>query len=234
MSGCCCCQLNLLLLSTPTWLFRKVNVVIGDAGFVNQWERIWCVLHGVRLMCGLGDIGDIHYFHTKNLDPDETRCDRDDPYTTYISWPNYHSGANGDYQKIIPISPIHPTLKNPHSPAGIIEFFPTHPHEGGIGIPPRNPQAQVIAMGKSLVTGRDFNLIVAIDRYKDEQNNLLGRTVAHASFHHFVDYNWDIDKGCPSFVDEPPGNGMKNEPRALQDIQTYTRNVALWLADAAI
>jgi hypothetical protein len=185
-------------------------------------------------MCGLGDIGDMHYFHTKNPDPDETRWDRDDPYTSYISWPNYHSGANGDYQKIIPIDPIHPTLKNPNSPTGTIKFFPTHPHEGGIGVPPGNPQAQVIAMGKSLVTGRDFNLIVAIDHYKDEQDNLLGRTVAHASFHHFVDYNWDIDKGFPSFVDEPAGNGMKNEPRALEDIQTYVRNVALWLADATI
>ncbi|MBD2436279.1 hypothetical protein [Nostoc sp. FACHB-110] len=181
-------------------------------------------------MCDLIDIGEIHYFNTKNPDPDESRWCRDDPYTTYISWPNYHSGANGDYQKITVIEPIHELLKNPNSPSGKIEFFPAHPHEGGIGIPPSNPKAQVIALGKSLVTSRDFNLIVAVDNYQDADGNILGRTVATSSFHHFVDYNWDITKGCPSFVDEPPGEGMKNEPRALEDIKVYVRNLALWLA----
>ncbi|WP_103123389.1 hypothetical protein [Nostoc cycadae] len=182
-------------------------------------------------MCDLIDIGDIHYFNTKNPDPDESRWCRDDPYTTYISWPNYHSGANGDYQKIAAVEPVHELLKNLHSPSGKIEIFPAHPHEGGIGIPPSNSKAQVIALGKSLVTGRDFNLIVALDHYQDVQGNNLGRTVATSSFHHFVDYNWDITKGCPTFVDEPPGDGMKNEPRALEDIKTYVRNLALWLAN---
>ncbi|MCC5640190.1 hypothetical protein LC593_31035 [Nostoc sp. CHAB 5844] len=181
-------------------------------------------------MCDLIDIGDIHYFNTKNPDPDESRWNRDDPYTTYISWPNYHSGANGDYQKITVVEPVHELLKNSNSSSGVIEFFPAHPHEGGIGIPPSNPKARVIALGKSLVTGRDFNLIVAIDHYQDTQGNNLGRTVANSSFHHFVDYNWDITKGCPTFVDEPPTDGMKNEPRAVEDIKTYVRNLALWLA----
>ncbi|MDM9380584.1 hypothetical protein QUB80_07680 [Chlorogloeopsis sp. ULAP01] len=174
-------------------------------------------------MCGLIDIGDVHYFNSKNPDPDQSRCDRDDPYTTYISWPNYHSGANGDYQKIMPVAPIHELLQD-------IEFFPAHPHEGGIGVNVNNPNARVIALGKSLVTGRDFNLIVAIEHYKDSQDQMLGRVLAHSSFHHFVDYNWDTDKGCPTFVDEAPGNGMKQERRALEDIKTYVRNAALWLA----
>jgi hypothetical protein len=181
-------------------------------------------------MCNLIDIGDIHYFNTKNPDPDESRWIRDDPYTTYISWPNYHSGANGDYQKITVVEPVHELLKNPNSPSGVIEFFPAHPHEGGIGIPPSNLSARVIALGKSLITGRNFNLIVAIDHHPDADGNILGRTVATSSFHHFVDYNWDITKGCPSFVDEAPGDGMKKEPRALEDIKTYVRNLALWLA----
>lgn len=181
-------------------------------------------------MCGLVDIGDLHYFNTKNPDPDNTRWSRDDPHTTYISWPNYYSGANGDYQKIMPVEPIHELLKNPHSPSGRIEFFPTHPHEGGIGVHPDKLNARVIAQGKSLATGRDFNLVVALDHYTDAQGKRVGRVVANSSFHHFVDYNWDVNKGCPTFVDELPGNGMKTEPRALEDIKTYVRNVALWLA----
>ncbi|WP_193199874.1 hypothetical protein [Nostoc sp. MG11] len=181
-------------------------------------------------MCGLVDIGDVHYFNTKNSDPDDSRWCRDDPYTTYISWPNYHSGANGDYQKITLVEPVHELLKNPNSPSGFIEYFPAHPHEGGIGVHPSNINARVIALGNSLVTGRDFNLVVAIEHYTDTHGNLLGRAIANSSFHHLVDYNWDIEKGCPTFVDELPGDGMKKEPRALENIKTYVRNVALWLA----
>ncbi len=181
-------------------------------------------------MCDLVDIGDVHYFNSKNPDPDDSRCCRDDPYTTYISWPNYHSGANGDYQKIIIVEPVHELLKNPNSPTGVIDFFPSHPHEGGIGVPSNDLNARIIALGKSLVTGRDFNLVVAIEHYQDAQGNMLGRAVANSSFHHLVDYNWDIEKGCPTFVDEAPGDGMKKEPQALEDIQTYVRNTALWLA----
>jgi len=181
-------------------------------------------------MCGLIDIGDVHYFNTKNPDPDDSRWSRDDPHTTYISWPNYHSGANGDYQKITPVEPVHELLYNPHSPSGLIEFFPSHPHEGGIGVNPNNLNSQVIALGKSLITHRNFNLIVATEHYTDKEQNRLGRAIATSSFHHFVDYNWDTEKGCPSFVDEPPGNGMKLEPRALEDIQAFVRNAALFLA----
>ncbi|WP_017653015.1 hypothetical protein [Fortiea contorta] len=180
-------------------------------------------------MCSLIDIGDVHYFNTKNPDPDESRWLRDDPYTTYISWPNYHSGANGDYQQITLIEPVHELFKNLQSASGLIEFFPTHPHEGGIGLPANATNARVIALGKSLITGRNFNLVVALEHYQDAQGNILGRAVANSSFHHLVDYNWDIERGCPSFVDEPPGDGMQKHPQALEDIKIYVYNVALWL-----
>jgi hypothetical protein len=32
--------------------------------------------------------------------------------------------------------------------------------------------------------------------------NTLGRGIAEASFHHFVDYNWDTDKGAPVRAEE--------------------------------
>ncbi|HEX8289837.1 MAG TPA: hypothetical protein VF556_17790, partial [Pyrinomonadaceae bacterium] len=111
-----------------------------------------------------------------------------------------------------------------------IEYFPAHPHEGGVGVPENESSARVIAKGKSLVTGTDFNLIVAFDRHEDEHGNLLGRAVAESSFHHLVDYNWDIGKGCPDFVEEKPGDGYANNPPALNDIKTYVENLAKWLA----
>jgi hypothetical protein len=182
-------------------------------------------------MCGIIDIGDTHYFHSQNPDPDASRLTRDDPYTTYINYPNYHSGANGDYQKITVTEPIHALMKNPNSPSGKIEFFPAHPHEGGIGIPVNNIHAKVIATAKSIVTQREFNLIVAQESYQDSQGNNLGRAIANSSFHHLVDYNWDTSKGCPSFVDEPPGTGMSENPQVLNDIQAYVKNAVLWLAN---
>lgn len=188
-------------------------------------------------VCNLAGVGEAHYFHTKNPDPDESRRCIDDPYTTYISYPNYHSGRNGDYQRITPIEPIHPLLKHAASPAasavGTIQFLPAHPHEGAVGAPSHNLAARVIATGVSQVTQRPFNLAVAFERDRDAAGNWLGRAVAESTFHHFCDYNWDTAMGCPSFVDEPPGNTMQTEPQALADLKAYLRNLTLWLAPEA-
>lgn len=181
-------------------------------------------------LCHLDGVGAANFFHTSNQDPDESRRCLDDPYTTNISWPNYHSGKNGDYQTITPLEPVHELLHNPALPSGRIEFFPAHPHEGGVGVPADTNNARVIAVGKSLVTDRTFNLAVAFEVTQNAQGNKLGRAVTESTFHHFADYNWDTEMGCPSFVEESPGDGMKKEPRALEDIKTYVRNITLWLA----
>jgi hypothetical protein len=187
---------------------------------------------GVSL-CTLGGIGRAHFFHSKNPEPDMSRHTPDDPYTTSISWPNYHSGSNGDYQTITVKTP-HELMRNPASPKGIIEFFPAHPHEGAVGVPEGEEHAQVIATGQSQVTNRPFNLVVAFESTANGHGNMLGRGVAESSFHHLVDYNWDTDSGCPSFLIEPPGDGYKRNPQALEDIKTYVGNVARWLSNATV
>lgn len=181
-------------------------------------------------ICTIGGVGPAHFFHSQHQDPDESRRVPDDQTTTSISWPNYHSGRNGDYQRVATVAPIHSIMRNPDSPSGLIEFFPAHPHEGGVGVPQSEQHARVVATGTSQVTGRSFNLIVAFERSQDEHGNHLGRAVAESSFHHFVDYNWNIDQGCPSGVQEAPGDGIKREPHKLKDVKTYVRNLALWLA----
>lgn len=181
-------------------------------------------------LCTLGGVGRAHFFHSKHQDPDETRRARDDQATTDISWPNYHSGSNGDYQVVTPLEPLHELLRNASSPSGRIEYFPAHPHEGGVGVPEEARTARVIATGKSQVTKRPFNLIVAFEREQDRHGNTLGRAVAESSFHHFVDYNWDTSMGCPSFLAEPPGDRIIREPEKLEDVKAYVRNLALWLA----
>jgi len=179
-------------------------------------------------LCTLGGIGTAHYFHSKNPDPDPTRNVRDDPFTTYIDFPNYHSGANGDYQKIDAVD--HELLRR--ADGSMIEYFPAHPHEGAVGVP--DDSARVVATGTSKVTGRDFSLVVVFEHSTDSHGNRLGRAIAESSFHHLVDYNWNTDMGCPSFLEEPPGDEIKRDPEKQNDIKQYVANVARWLNAEAL
>lgn len=182
-------------------------------------------------ICGLGDVGLAHHFHKSNPEPDPDRQKRDDCYTTAIDWPNYHSGRNGDYQEVIAVIPDHPLLQNPKRPDGQIKTLPAHPHEGAVDVPDcAKTYACVVAKGMSKTTGRPFNLIVAFERAKDENGHLLGRAVAQSTFHHFADYNWNPAKGCPSFVEEAPGNSIVKSAEAIEDVHAYVRNLAGWLS----
>jgi len=175
-------------------------------------------------VCTLGGIGEAHYFHTKHLDPDASKHQRDDPFTTNIDWPNFHSGANGDFQAIEIVEPAHPALANPDSPTGRIRYLPSHPHEGGVGAPD-GEDARVIVRGRSQATGAGFNIAVAF-----EPGDHGGPGWAESTFHHFADYNWDPGMGCPSFVSEAPGDGLARHPEAMADTQRYALNIAAWLA----
>jgi hypothetical protein len=175
-------------------------------------------------VCSLGGIGKAHYFHTKNPDPDPAMRTPDDTFTPAISWPNFHSGANGDFQEIEVVGALHPVLADGGSPSGSIRLLPAHPHEGDI-CAPEGAGARVIARGKSKVTGRPFNIAVAF-----EPGEHGGPGLAESTFHHFADYNWDTRCGAPSFVSEPPGDGMQRVPAALANTHRYVLNVAAWLS----
>ena len=174
-------------------------------------------------VCTLGGVGEAHRFHSKNLEPDASRHIRDDEETQAISWPNYRSGANGDYQSIQPSEPVHPVLVDPGSPTGVLRYLPAHPHEGAV-VAPEGADACVIATGCSRTTDRAFNLAVAFERGEHG-----GPAIAQSTFHHFIDYNWDLAMGCPTFVSERPGDGMMHEPQALADTHRYVLNIAAWL-----
>ena len=179
-------------------------------------------------LCSLGGIGAAHHFHSKNQDPDETRQVRDDEDDQDIDYPNYHSGANGDFQRIKLVEPVHELLLRPDSSS--IEFFPSHPHEGSVSAPVGDTSARAIAKGTSQTTGREFNLIVAFENSHDAHGNTLGRGIAESSFHHLVDYNWNPDLGCPSFLTDPPGREYRETPAELDDVKTYVSNLARWLS----
>jgi hypothetical protein len=178
----------------------------------------------------LGLAGAAHNFHSVNCEPDEARRQRDDPYTTDISWPKYHSGANGDVQEISIAVPAHPLLVRSTAKADLIRYLPAHPHEGAVSVPAGAEEvARVIAFGRSKATGRVFNLAVAFEAHQ-EDGQRLGRVLAASTFHHFCDYNLDPDTGSPSFVSEPPGDEIKRNPEAKVDALTYVANIAQWLS----
>ena len=171
----------------------------------------------------LGALGATQYFHTANPDPDESHRCTDDRETPSISWPNFHSGRNGDLQSVSPVEPMHPLMRR--ASGGGIRFLPAHPHEGSVGVPKTlKAVARVVAQGRSITTGAWFNLCVAVEEPG------MGRAVSDASFHHFCDYNWDPRKGAPTFVTEPPGDGVLESPNSLDDTHRYVENIAAWLS----
>ncbi len=169
-------------------------------------------------VCTLGGVGKAHFFHSKNPEPDASRRRIDDVDTRDILWPNYHSGANGDFQPVTVVGERHPVLTG-------VDVLPAHPHEGAVGVPADEAAARVIAAGVSRVSGTPFNLAVAFDPSVDG-----GPAIAQSTFHHFADYNWDPRSGAPAFVTEPPGRAMLDDPQGLAATQRYVLNVALWLA----
>jgi hypothetical protein len=174
-------------------------------------------------ICNIGGVGAAHHFHSRNLDPDESARARDDRQAAEIDWPNYHSGQNGEYQKVRLVGELHALLQYPDGRP--IEWFPAHPHEGSVGAPPNDPTARAVAAGTSRTTGRQFNLIVAL-----EGDQRSGRGIAESSFHHLCDYNWDTRAGAPSFVVDPPADDVIRDPSRLEDVKTYVRNAARWLS----
>lgn len=176
-------------------------------------------------ICNLGGVGAAHHFHSLNREPDPGRHRVDNPSAPGISWPNYHSGANGDFQRVRAVGSIHAVLRDRWSPTGVIQYLPAHPHEGTVSAPPDEAGSRVILEGQSSLTGRRFNMAVAF-----ESSASGGRAIAQSTFHHFADYNWNPAVGAPSFVTERPGEGMRQLPEALRSTRQFVRNVAFWLS----
>ncbi len=171
----------------------------------------------------LGAVGATQHFQSVNPEADEARRCCDDLEMPAITWPNYHSGANGDLQAIEVARPVHPIMRR--ASGDPIARLPAHPHEGAVGVPDGlGDAARLIACGRSATSGAVFGLCVAIEEPGQ------GRAVSDSSFHHLADFNWDPRLGCPSFVDEAPGDEVLRDPRALDDVHAYVSNIAAWLA----
>jgi hypothetical protein len=176
-------------------------------------------------LCTIPVIGATQHFQRANPEPDCSRHCVDDAESLQISWPNYHSGRNGDAHGICVALPVHPLMEGVRG--GALEWLPAHPHEGVVGVPPELADVtRVVATARSLRTGNTFNLVVAVEAGERSGG---GNVVADSSFHHFADCNWDPNAGAPTFVDEPWGDGMLRSPDAQADVRRYVENIARWL-----
>jgi len=173
----------------------------------------------------LGSLGAVNKFFSYNRERDRRRLRPDDRDNASISFPNYHSGNNGDYQRITALEPVHEVLRTRRSPSGVVEYFPAHPHEGALSVPVDMPFARVIASSLSTESGRSFNLAVVIEG----EPGTPGRAVALSSFHHLADFNWSESAEPPSFVTEPRGGELAQDPVPLAIYKDYVRNLARWL-----
>ena len=174
----------------------------------------------------IGGVGSAQNFQERNPEADPQRHCIDDTETPAITWPNYHSGRNGDAQPVEVLGDLHPILRR--ADGGAIEWLPAHPHEGAVSAPPAlGTAARAIARGRSATTGATFNLAVAVEAGPASGG---GRAVADSSFHHFCDCNLDPRAGAPSFVVEPWGDAMLRDPAKRADADAYAANIAAWLA----
>jgi hypothetical protein len=180
-----------------------------------------------RSLTKLGSIGRVNKFHDDAGDPAARRGGEDSPY---ISWPNFHSGADGDYQPVLAAEPFHELLRTTRSPIGRIEWFPAHPLEGSVHA--EGPYALALAQGRSTETGYRFNLAVLLDGELTQDGRPMGRALAESSFHHFADYNWDLGRSAPTSVTEAPGVGVGCDPSRLFVFKAYVHNIATWLHPA--
>ncbi|HEY0939557.1 MAG TPA: hypothetical protein VGE08_05630 [Steroidobacter sp.] len=215
------------------WLFA---VDTGDGLHVDDLmgiQRFWQRGGGLMIardhmdlgcsICELGLIGAANIFHSHNaISPVPPPDDRG---TGHILWPNFHSGANGDFQRIRAELPVHPIMLDPNAESGTVMYLPAHPHEGAVMPPPLEAGARVIATGRSRMSGLRFNIAVAFEGSQDH-----GPALTQSTFHHFADYNWDPNRGSPDFVTETPGGNLPATPEAVASVHCYVRNLASWLA----
>ncbi len=83
-----------------------------------------------------------------------------------------------------------------------------------------------------MITGRRFNLAVAIDGEIGAAGQPMGRALACSTFHHFADMNWSVHAGAPSFVTDVPSDEMACDPLRFQIFKDYVWNIPRWLTDA--
>ena len=127
--------------------------------------------------------------------------------------PFRRTASENDYERIVPLEPVHELLRTQRSPSGVIEYFPAPTHEAALSVPPYAPYARVIAISGNGTTGGASNVAIAIDNERCHDGRTCGRAVATSCLHQFADGRL---------------NGHTDEPAEI--FKDFARNIARWLA----
>lgn len=95
--------------------------------------------------------------------------------------------------------------------------LPAHPHEGVIR--PTTASQQVLLSSHSITSGRE-----QITAILDEAPG-RGAVLHHSTFHHFADFNLQVERGAPDFVIDPPSHQIDASPVLLNDQRAYVAAV---------
>ncbi len=151
-------------------------------------------------LLNLGMLGAVNHFHAYNRERGRR--------------PVRHSGYRGEYQRIVPLEPVHEVLRSANSPTGIIEYFPAYPNEGAISVPRHAPYARAIAASSGSGDGKTFNVAITIENEPIDGGQRCGRAIAVSSLHYLTDADWSSAK----------------DRNRLEIYKDYVRNIARWLA----
>jgi hypothetical protein len=156
---------------------------------------------GLSLL-NLGSVGLVNHFRTYNRQLRRRGIRRS----------MKRSHAADEYERIVPVEPVHELLRTPRSPSGVIEFFPARSHgEAALSVPPYAPFARVIAVSDGGSGGA--NVVIAIDDERCNDGTPCGRAVATPCLHQFADSRLDVGTGESSEI-----------------FKDFARNIARWLA----
>ena len=95
--------------------------------------------------------------------------------------------------------------------------LPAHPHEGVIR--PTSESQQVLLSSHSITSGRE-QITVILDESPGR-----GAVFHHSTFHHFADFNLEVERGAPDFVIDPPSAQIAQSPQLLADQRAYVAAV---------
>ena len=144
-------------------------------------------------------------------------CDSEyvNPGCPAIDTPCVVTGQNGGVQ-ICRKRAEHPLLAFDTLIAGHL-VLPAHPHEGVIR--PTTASQQVLLSSYSITSGRE-QITAILDEAPDR-----GAVLHHSTFHHFADYNLEVERGAPDFVIDPPSGQITQSPALLADQRAYVAAV---------
>jgi len=144
-------------------------------------------------------------------------CDNEyvNPGCPAIETPCVVTGQNGGVQ-ICRKRSEHPLLAFETLIPGHL-VLPAHPHEGVIR--PTTASQQVLLSSHSITSGRE-----QITAILDEAPG-RGAVLHHSTFHHFADFNLEVERGAPDFVIDPASSQIDESPELLADQRAYVAAV---------